>query len=66
MQQVADLYKSDFFAWTKEQAQFIKQKAFDKLDIDNLFEEVESMGASEVRELESRLEVLLIHLLIFD
>lgn len=57
------LYEKDFFAWTQEQAQLIKNKAFEKLDIIHLFDEVESMGASEVRELESRLEVLLMHLL---
>lgn len=63
MQNHATLYETDFYAWTKEQAKLIKQKALDKLDITHLFEEVESMGASEVRELESRLEVLLTHLL---
>jgi len=33
------------------------------MDIDNLIEEVESMGRSEKRELESRLTILLLHLL---
>ena len=33
------------------------------LDIDHLIEEVESMGASELRQLQSRLEVLIMHLL---
>jgi len=58
-----NLYENDFFAWTQEQAKLIKAKAFDKLDMIHLFEEVESMGASEVRGLENRLEILLIHLL---
>ena len=59
----ATLYDKDFYKWALEQAHYIKTKAFDDLDIEHLFEEVESMGASEVRELESRLEVLLVHLL---
>lgn len=63
MEATLNLYDRDFFAWTKEQAKFIKAKSFDKLDIKHLFEEVESMCASEVRELENRLEVLLMHLL---
>ncbi len=63
MQNPASLYEQDFYAWTKQQAKLIKEKTLDKLDLLNLFEEVESMGASEVRELESRMEVLLIHLL---
>jgi hypothetical protein len=58
-----DLYENDFFAWTQEQAKLIKKKAFDKLDITNLLEEVISMGKHEKRELASRLDVLLMHLL---
>lgn len=57
------LYDKDFYAWTQEQARLIKERAVDRLDFTHLFDEVECMGASEVRELESRLEVLLTHLL---
>ena len=63
MQQVANLYDKDFFAWTQQQAKFIKEKDFNKLDIQHLFDEVESMGAREKSELKSRLTVLLMHLL---
>ncbi|MDQ5920594.1 MAG: hypothetical protein QG673_650 [Pseudomonadota bacterium] len=58
-----NLYQEDFYAWTQEQANLVKLKAFDKLDIVNLFEEIECMGKREKRELASRLEVLLMHLL---
>jgi hypothetical protein len=58
-----ELYEKDFFAWTQEQLNIIKKKAFDKLDIRHLQEELQIMGASEKRELASRLEVLLMHLL---
>ncbi len=60
---VLNLYDTDFYAWTQEQATLIKNKEFNKLDIENLFEEIESMGKHEKRELTSRLKVLLIHLL---
>lgn len=60
---VLNLYDQDFYAWTQEQAKLIKTKAFEKLDIANLFEEVESMGKHEKRELGNRLTVLLMHLL---
>lgn len=63
MSAALNLYDQDFYAWTQEQAKLIKEKSFDKLDFTHLFDEVECMGASEVRELESRLEVLLTHLL---
>jgi hypothetical protein len=58
-----NLYDKDFYAWTQEQAKFIKEKAFAKLDLIHLFDEVESMGKHEQRELTSRLEILLMHLL---
>jgi hypothetical protein len=57
------LHNQDFYAWTQQQAQFLKSKKFDLLDIQSLVEELETMGASEKRTLMSRLEVLLMHLL---
>ncbi|MEI6069661.1 MAG: DUF29 domain-containing protein [Methylococcaceae bacterium] len=56
-------YEKDFYSWTQEQAGLLKNGRFSELDIDNLIEEVESMGRSEKRELESRLTILLLHLL---
>jgi hypothetical protein len=57
------LYKTDFHAWTQQQALFLRQEDWEKLDWFHLAEEVESMGRSEQRELGSRLQVLLMHLL---
>jgi len=56
-------YDKDFYSWTQEQAELLKHGRFSELDIDNLIEEVETMGRTEKRELESRLTVLLLHLL---
>lgn len=56
-------YDQDFYSWTQEQAELLKKGRFSELDIDNLIKEVESMGKSEKRELESRLTILLLHLL---
>ena len=56
-------YENDFFSWTQEQAGLLKAKNFSEIDIDNLIEEIEAMGRSEKRELQSRLAVLLMHLL---
>lgn len=58
-----NLYEKDFYAWTQEQAKFIKERALDKLDLQHLFEEVESMGAKERSELKNRLSQLMMHLL---
>jgi len=57
------LYQTDFYAWTQQQAARLRDEDFADLDLNNLIEEIESMGASEQRELENRLVVLLRHLL---
>jgi hypothetical protein len=60
---MASLYELDFYAWTQEQAKLLRDQALENLDVVHLVEEVEEMGRREKRELESRLEVLLMHLL---
>jgi hypothetical protein len=56
-------YDNDFYGWTIEQSTLLKSGQWQRIDIDNLIEEVESMGRSEKRALESRMVVLLAHLL---
>ncbi|NEN96794.1 MAG: DUF29 domain-containing protein [Moorea sp. SIO1F2] len=58
-----DLYDQDFVLWTETTCQQLKTKNFDELDIDNLIEEIASLGRSDRRELQSRLKVLMEHLL---
>lgn len=55
------VYEKDFFKWVKNQTKFLKRGEFSKLDIDNLVEEIESLGRSEKRALQSYLEILLMH-----
>lgn len=56
-------YHKDFYAWANEQAGKLRAHQFTGLDIENIAEELETLGRSEKRELISRLEVLLTHLL---
>ncbi|MDQ3250372.1 MAG: DUF29 domain-containing protein [Chloroflexota bacterium] len=56
-------YETDFYAWTKQQASLLQTEELEQLDLPNLIEEIESMGASQRNALTSRLKVLLIHLL---
>ena len=63
MPTTTDLYNQDFFAWTQATAAMLRQGQWDALDTEALAEEIESLGKSEKRELESRLEVLVMHLL---
>ncbi len=53
----------DFYAWTQEQVNLLKTGQLDQVDWQNIVEEIEDMGRSEKRQLESRLEILIIHLL---
>jgi len=57
------LYDQDFYQWIQRNAQLLRERKFTELDIDNLVEELESMGRSQKRELISRLSVLIMHLL---
>jgi hypothetical protein len=56
-------YEQDFYAWTVEQARLLRSREISAIDAVNLAEEIESMGCRDRRELESRLIVLLTHLL---
>jgi len=58
-----ELYETDFYAWTQEQARLLRERRWDDLDLDNLVDEVESVGRGDKRQIESRLEILLAHLL---
>jgi hypothetical protein len=57
------LYDRDFYAWANEQATLLRQGRLGEADVENIAEEIASMGRSEKRELVSRLVVLMLHLL---
>ena len=57
------LYEQDILLWVEDTVNRLKNRDFKNLDIDNLIEEVESLGISQKKELISRLMVLLEHLL---
>lgn len=56
-------YKTDFAAWAAEQAGLLRAGLVNSIDFRNLAEEIEDMGKSEQRALESRLQILICHLL---
>ncbi len=56
-------YEQDFYAWAQEQADLLRAGRLNELDVAHLVEEIESMGARDRRELLSRLQVLILHLL---
>jgi len=63
MTQARVRYEDDLFAWTQEQAALLRAHAVDGIDWENLAEEIESMARRDRRKLESRLMVILLHLL---
>lgn len=56
-------YDHDFVMWLDHQAELLRQGRVHELDLENLAEEVESIGRSDKREMQNRLAVLLAHLL---
>jgi hypothetical protein len=56
-------YENDFYGWTQQQAQLLRNREVGRIDWNHLAEEIEDMGRAEKRQLESRLEVLIMHLL---
>lgn len=59
----ATLYETDFFEWTQQTAEQLRRRRFDETDIEHAAEEIEDMGKRDLRELNSRMEVLVAHLL---
>ena len=56
-------YDVDFYAWAYEQSALLRAGRLSAADIDNIAEEIATLGRSEKRELVNRLIVLLMHLL---
>lgn len=56
-------YEQDLAVWYQRQADLLRERRFDQIDLDNLIEELELAGKNLHRELNSRLRVLIMHLL---
>jgi hypothetical protein len=65
----ATRYEDDVYTWCLEQAAALRRAARSRvslpepIDFENVAEEIESLGLSQLRELYSRYRVLLMHLL---
>jgi hypothetical protein len=57
------LYEQDFALWITDTVAKLKSGDIDRLDLENLIEEVAALGRAERHELENRLRRLLEHLL---
>ncbi|WP_299413843.1 DUF29 domain-containing protein [Acaryochloris sp. IP29b_bin.148] len=61
--QTTTLYDRDFYAWTLRQVELLQTQQWEQVDVENLIEEIDSLGKQERRELCNRLGILLGHLL---
>ncbi len=58
-----DLYDQDFVQWTTRNAELLRAGRVQEADLEHIAEEIEDIGKSQRRAVESRLEVPLAHLL---
>lgn len=63
MSSLTKLYEVDYYTWAKQHVELLQKGDFLAMDIEHLIEELDSMARSDKRELESRLTVLIAHLL---
>jgi hypothetical protein len=60
---MSDLYDTDFYQWTQQQAAALTAGKIETLDWANLAEEIESLGKNDRRGLASHLQGIVMHLL---
>jgi hypothetical protein len=63
MSNLASLYDTDYAKWAQRNAELLRAGRFEDIDMAHLLEELSDMSKSDRRELQSRLLILLAHLL---
>ena len=58
-----NLYETDFYAWIEKQVTLLRQHQWHQLDLENLIEEIESLGKQQRQELQNCLSLFIGHLL---
>ena len=56
-----DLYDEDILIWSEQQAEMLRRRSANALDWDNLADEIEDVGRSQLRAVESHLIQALLH-----
>jgi hypothetical protein len=59
----AELYDADFYVWAERQAELLRARRFDELDLAKLVEEVEDLGGALKRSVLNNAAVIVEHLL---
>ncbi|MGH6943949.1 MAG: DUF29 domain-containing protein [Geminicoccaceae bacterium] len=58
-----DLYEKDFYIWAGRQAELLRARRFDDLDLENLIEEVEDLADAKRSAVLNNARVIMEHLL---
>ncbi|NEP55960.1 MAG: DUF29 domain-containing protein [Symploca sp. SIO2G7] len=56
-------YDLDFYGWINKNVELLRGGRLAEIDVEHIAEELESMGKRDLRQLRSRLQVLVMHLL---
>ncbi|HEY8567299.1 MAG TPA: DUF29 domain-containing protein [Beijerinckiaceae bacterium] len=59
-------YDGDFYTWSLEQAALLRAGRLSELDLENVAEEIESLGNEQFSKLQSAYRVILMHMLKWD
>ncbi|HYW45951.1 MAG TPA: DUF29 domain-containing protein [Bryobacteraceae bacterium] len=62
----AELYDTDFSEWSFRNAELLRSGQFDEADLEHIAEEIEDLGKSRRRVLESAVIQILMHLLKYE
>ncbi|MFM7438200.1 MAG: DUF29 domain-containing protein, partial [Snowella sp.] len=60
------LYEIDSYLWIKKTIEVLKNHSLKDLDIENLIEELESLGKRDFNKVRSLLRQIMIHLLLLE
>jgi hypothetical protein len=60
---VKTLYGTDFAQWAAQTAELLRERRFDEIDIENVAEEIRSLGDSEWKGARSQMRRMLMHLI---
>ena len=59
----SELYQHDYYGWIRDQVRALRERNIEESDFENVAEEIEDLGKSEKRSVQSHLETLMGHLL---
>lgn len=62
---LAPSYEDDVYGWSQRQAELLRAGHYDDVDMENVAEEIDSLGKSQVSSLESCYRLIAAHLLKF-